>query len=148
MADEVKTEVRFRSAAFNTSEPRQYFINPCCYGDDLCRWLIHELRSRGFRTADIPEQEDFGWYFTFYVDDSEHCFIVGYEEGEMPNSGVWRGWLERKVGFFASLLGARKRGISPEAVNVIDNILSTSDKVHDVSWNFAHEEDGGRSGSR
>src|SRR5437764_5341273 len=54
----MNTEVRFRSTAFNCTEPRDYFINPCCFGDDVCRWLIRELRARGHRTADEPGQED------------------------------------------------------------------------------------------
>ena len=43
----VLRNVVFRSDAFNTSETKDYFINECCFGDDLARWLIEQLRARG-----------------------------------------------------------------------------------------------------
>ncbi len=36
----MKTVAFFESEAFNHSEPKEYFINPCCFGDDLARWLM------------------------------------------------------------------------------------------------------------
>ena len=33
----MRTVATFRSAAFNTSEARPYFINPGCFGDDLAK---------------------------------------------------------------------------------------------------------------
>ncbi len=140
MPNELRTEVHFRSVAFNTSEPKDYFINDCCFGDDLCRWLIKELRSRGFRTADEPGQEDFGWYFTFHVADTQHCFVLGYQPGT-NTEGLWRGWLERRVGFLRSILGGRKREIGPEAAKAIHGVLSCASQIRDVSWHFAHAPD-------
>ncbi len=57
---EIRTVVTFQSPAFNTSERKDYFINDGCYGDDLARWLIEQLRSRGVQTDAEPGQEDFG----------------------------------------------------------------------------------------
>lgn len=139
MSTTLRTEVHFRSAAFNTSEPKGYFINPCCYGDDLCRWLIQQLRNRGYRTADEPGQEDFGWYFTFHVLDTEYCFVVGYQEGDNPGDGLWRGWLERQAAVVASLFGGRNKGIMPEAAEAIHRILANSEAIRDVTWHFAHD---------
>lgn len=51
----------FSTNRFNSSEPRPYFINDCCYGDDLAAWLAERLRPRGFRVGE-PGQEDWGWY--------------------------------------------------------------------------------------
>jgi len=36
----VRRNFIFQSNAFNTSEQRDYFINECCFGDDLARSLI------------------------------------------------------------------------------------------------------------
>src|SRR5262245_10551085 len=55
-----RTVVTFESGAFNTTHPRAYFINQCCYGDDVARWLISELDARGCEVDHEPEQEDFG----------------------------------------------------------------------------------------
>jgi hypothetical protein len=74
----IKTVVTFQSAAFNTSEHRDYFLNSGCFGDDVAIWLIEELRKRKFETAAKPGQEDFGWYFTFHVSDIKHCLVIGY----------------------------------------------------------------------
>ena len=50
MDSEIKTAVTFESTTFNMSEPKEYFINPCCFGDDVATWLIGELRKQGLTT--------------------------------------------------------------------------------------------------
>src|SRR6516165_4262206 len=105
-----RTIVTFRSAAFNTSERRVYFINDGCYGDDLARWLMAALASRGTRTDAEPGQEDFGWYFTFHAGASPHHFVVAFRPEPEPH-GFWIGWIERRAGLVGSILGARRRAI-------------------------------------
>lgn len=84
-------------------------------------------------------QEDHGWYFTFRSGGVLHDFIVGSRD-----EGGWLGWLERSAGFVASLLGARRRGISPEAALAIDSVLSASQKIQDVRWHFEEDLMAGR----
>ncbi len=134
-----RRHVTFSSDAFNTSEPREYFINPHCFGDDLAHWLIRGLKERGYQADDEPGQEDFGWYFTYRVNDTSYDFVVGYRPGDGLDEGIWIGWVERKTGFLASLLGARKRGIDRNAVNAIHVLLSDSPDIGDVRWHL--EED-------
>src|SRR5437588_675097 len=93
-----KTMVTFKSSAFNMSEPRDYFINPCCFGDDVAIWLTKQLRTKGYQASEAPGQEDFGWYFTFRASEIEHCFLIGHRPGDGKNEGEWIGWLERKRG--------------------------------------------------
>jgi hypothetical protein len=140
----VKTLVTFRSSAFNTSEAKEYFINPCCFGDDLAKWLTEQLRSKGYQATEVPRQEDFGWYFGFSVSGIEHCFVIGCRPGDNNEEGLWIGWLERSRGFIASLLGARKRGIQPTAVRAIHEILSASPQIREVHWHFEHDFNSGR----
>ena len=64
----MKTVAVFESRAFNHTEPKEYFINPCCFGDDLARWLMEELAQQGIGVDDEPGQEDFGWYFEFSIE--------------------------------------------------------------------------------
>src|SRR5215468_11314442 len=130
----LKTEVHFRSTAFNCSEPKDYFINDCCFGDDIARWLIQQLRAQGVQTADEPGQEDFGWYLTFHVGGTEHCFVIGFQPNNPTTGDRWLGWLERQTGFLGSLFGGRKRGILPEAVQAIDTALRASPDVQCVTW--------------
>jgi hypothetical protein len=146
----VKTLVTFKSPAFNTSEPKEYFINPCCFGDDVAKWLTEQLRIKGYEIPEEPAQEDFGWYFNFRVSEIEHCFVIGHRPGVGNEEGLWIGWLERSRSFVAALFGARKRDIQPVAVHAIHEILSGSPQIRDVQWHFerdfasGHEEMGTR----
>jgi hypothetical protein len=53
----MRTFVTFESDAFNVTEHRDYFINPCCYGDDLAKWLIARLCAHGIRADAEPGQD-------------------------------------------------------------------------------------------
>jgi hypothetical protein len=130
----MKTEAHFRSTAFNCTETKDYFINPYCFGDDVARWLIQQLRAQGLQTADEPDQEDFGWYLTFHVGGTEHCFVIGFQSNDPAIGDRWIGWLERHTGFLGSLFGGRRRGILPEAIHAIDTALRTSPDIQDVTW--------------
>jgi hypothetical protein len=130
----MQTEVSFHSTSFNVSEPKDYFINECCFGDDVARWLIQQLRARGLQTAAEPEQEDFGWYFTFHVLDAEHCFVIGFQPNDPASGDRWLGKLERKTGLLGGIFGRHKRGILPEAVSAIDEVLKHSPNIQQVEW--------------
>ena len=133
----MKTEVRFKSTAFNCTEPKPYFLNPDCFGDDLCRWLMNNLHNRGIQTADEPDepaQEDFGWYFTFTIAKVNHCFLIGFQPNYPATGDQWIGWLERDAGFIRSLFGRRNKDIRPEAVTILNEILCAAPEIRDVSW--------------
>ena len=128
----MRQEATFRSSAFNTSEARDYFINDCCFGDDLGKWMMSRLQQAGVETDDEPGQEDFGWYFEFKVPAGTHCCILGYQEDEPE--GIWRLWLERSRGLVGSLLGGRSRGIDEAAVSAINNALASAPEIRDLKW--------------
>ena len=137
----MKTEVHFRSTAFNCTEPKDYFINDCCFGDDVARWLIQQLRAQGIQTADAPDQEDFGWYVTLHAGGTEHCFVIGFQPNDAATGDQWLGWLERQTGFLGSLFGGRKRGILPEAILAIDTALKSSPDIQRVTWHEPGTDD-------
>ncbi len=145
MRAEIRTIVSFTSTAFNIAEPRRYFINACCFGDDLAKWLIHELRSKGVNTDDEPGQEDFGWYFNFQIAETPHTFVIGHSRSLVEGGeGTWIGWIERNRGLLGSLLGGRKRGIKPAALQTLHSIFSSNPQVHDIRWHFCRDFDKGR----
>lgn len=80
--------------------------------------------------------EDFGWYFGFQVGPHKYHFVLGYNP-----DGYWMGWTERQRGLLGNLTGARKRGIEPEAVNLLHTILSSSADVSDVRWHIEKDFD-------
>lgn len=140
----VKTVVTFKSSPFNVSEPKEHFINPCCFGIDVARWLTEQLRAKGYQAANAPGQEDFGWYFSFLIDGLEYCFVIGHRPVNENGEGVWIGWLERSRSFVASVLGGRNRGIQPAAARAIHEILASSPQIRDVRWHFRRDFDSGR----
>jgi hypothetical protein len=127
-----RQEASFRSSVFNTSEVRDYFINDCCFGDDLAKWMMERLRHAGFETAEGPRQEDFGWYFKFKVPAGTHCCILSYQPDEPE--GTWHLWLERSRGLVGSLLGRRNRGIDGTATRVINDVLASAHQIRDLQW--------------
>ena len=125
---------QFVSTHFNTSVPKDYFINPGCYGDDLAEWLIAKLNASAIATSAEPGQEDFGWYLTFVLERTEYCVVVGFQPNDPESGDCWIGWVERHVGFLASILGGRKRGISPNALAHLDRVLRSSPEIRDLVW--------------
>jgi len=142
MPDETRTVVTFKSDAFNTSEPRPHFINPCCFGDDLAGWILVALRERGVTTLEGPDQEDFGWYLNFTEDGVEHTLVLGYRAGDGEAPGDWVGWLERNCGFVASILGGRKRGVLAAAATAVNGVLGDP-RFRDVKWHYRADFDAG-----
>ena len=139
MESEIRTVVTFESTAFNMTEPKDYFINPCCFGDDLAEWLIRELRKQGIRTDEKPGQEDFGWFLNFEAAGIGHTFVIGHLPNGETEAGTWIGWLERQRGMIGSILGGRKRGIQSSAARAIHQTLTGSPMVRDVRWHFERD---------
>jgi len=143
MESEVRTLVTFESTAFNMTEPTDYFINPCCFGDDVAEWLIRELRKQGIGTDEEPGQEDFGWYLNFEASGVCHTFVVGHRPTGETEEGTWIGWLERKRGLIASILVGRGSGIQASAAQAIHQVLTGSPIIRDVRWHFQSDFDNG-----
>lgn len=133
----------FRSDAFNTTEPRKYFINECCFGDDVAKWLAEELKARGV-AADEPDQEDFGWFLNFSPAAGPHTLVLGYRPGDEDAPGGWFGVLERDCGFIASIFGGRNKGVQQEAAELIHSVLTGSEKTQEVRWHRRADFDAGR----
>ena len=129
-----RTLVTFQSDAFNTSEPKDYFINECCFGDDLAIWMISELQHRQCETDAAPRQEDFGWYFNFKVSGIRHSFLISYR-ADTDESGTWIGWVERNIFLF------RRSGILPEATQAIHEALSNAPQIKNIRWHFQDDFD-------
>ena len=144
MEPPVRTVAVFRSTKFNSSEPRDYFINECCFGDDVAKWLIDQLRTHGLSTDEKPGQEDFGWYFNFTVDGIRHTFVIGHRPGKTNEAGEWIGWLERNRGLFGAIVGARNHGIQPAATLTIHKALASSSEIHNLRWHFPKDFQAGR----
>jgi len=143
MESAIRTVVTFDSAAFNMTQAKDYFINPCCFGGDVAEWLIRELRKRGMRTDEKPGQEDFGWYLNFGTVGIDHTFVIGHRPKGDTEEGTWVGWLERKRGLIGSVFAGRRRGVQPSAAQAIHQILTGSPVIRDVRWHSKRDFDSG-----
>jgi len=126
MNGELRTTVIFCSAAFNTRERKPYFINDCCFGDDVARWLVERLKSRGL-TATRPAQEDWGWYFDVYLGESRYFVGVGGapdEDVPLSNQGQWRLMVEKRRTLRQRLSGANKLRDDDAFIGVLKDIVS------------------------
>jgi hypothetical protein len=129
-----QTVVTFNTTAFNHTERKPYFINDCCFGDDLARWMIGELAKQGVRTISDADQEDFGWYLTFEVGDSKYFFLTSYRSDDISVGATWIGFIERVSTPFGRLFGRQNRNIAPEAAQTIHKVLSKSPEIHQIQW--------------
>jgi hypothetical protein len=118
----------FESAAFEHAEPKEHWINPCCFGEDLAHWLAEELRPRGVQVEE-PGQEDFGWYLDVVVNSERSCLVIG-SDGE----GTWYIVVERACGFVGSLLGGRHRAVGTRTVALLEEVLTDAAEVRDLRW--------------
>jgi hypothetical protein len=130
----ISRNVIFRSTAFNTTEPKDYFINDCCFGDDVAKWLITELRKRGVAAEEQPGQEDFGWYINFRAGELRYCLLISYRPGEDGELGDWMLTLERICGALGFLFGAANRGIELPGAQAIHAVLTSSPQISDIRW--------------
>lgn len=125
----MRTVATFKSEKFNLTDNKEYFINEGCFGDDLGKWLISQLRAAGAEPEAEPSQEDFGWYVNYTFKAQPFCAVIGNVEGEF-----WFIVVERVTGFFGSILGSRNRNVPSGGVTLIHRILSSSPDVTDLQW--------------
>jgi hypothetical protein len=131
--EKIQNCVVFKTAAFNTTVQRDYFLNPSCFGDDAARWIMVELGIHGFHTDAEPSQEGFGWYFTFEAARVSHHALIGFRPGAYGGEGEWICWVERKAGALGAMFKMTKK-IKPEAVKAIQDVLSSSPAVKVVKF--------------
>ncbi len=116
----------FSSDRFNLSEPRDYFINDCCYGDDVAQWLSERLRLRG-ATVTEPGQEDWGWYFDIRYGQARYFVGVGGNPDEgtaLANQGEWRLMVEKHRSLWERLTGANYLDAEDPFLGVLKEIVS------------------------
>ena len=102
--------ILFKTDRFNLSEVQPHFINPCCFGEDLARWLQAELGRKGVVSSE-PGQEDWGWYLDAKLGETTYFVGIGGtsdEDPAQPNYGEWRIIIEAPRTLKERLLGKKK----------------------------------------
>ncbi len=122
----MRNAVRFHSRTFNSTESRAYFLNPCCFGDDVAAWLKPKLEELGY-DVEGPDQEDWGWYLVCRGSDGSHYVNIGHTGDE------WQIILERKRSFVEWLL-RKSKAPAPELTQKLNNILIVAADVRVTEW--------------
>ena len=123
MSDSPRDVILFQSDVFNTTQEHNYFINACCFGDDVARWFIGELQKRNVVVDAEPGQEDWGWYIFFTCDNVQYTLQIGHRPEE-DGSDDWLCFIQTPPRTLLSLIKREKKTIHPCAACVIHDILS------------------------
>jgi hypothetical protein len=135
----VRNIATFRSTTFNATDPKPYFINPCCFGDDLAQWLISQLRARSVETENEPGQEDFGWYLGLRLAGTRYFLIITFRPDDVVEGKTWIIRIERNCGLIARAFGGQKRGIDVAVPQLLRSILTDAAHIEDVRWHSSEE---------
>ncbi|HEY2786209.1 MAG TPA: hypothetical protein VGJ05_14680 [Fimbriiglobus sp.] len=126
-------DILFEAAGFNATEPREYFLNDCCFGDDVALWLKTELTSRGHPTTE-PCQEDWGWHVETTIGQDRYFIGVGCSGPSHADSirAEWRLIVEKCRTVWEKLTGQNRLGEGNAVFGVLVDILSANPDVSAV----------------
>jgi hypothetical protein len=142
MNNAMRTMVTFQSDMFNKTEERDYFVNPDCFGDDVCRFIISKLKTAGVECDDSPDQEDWGWFFYFHANGKQYRFCCGLRRNwpeEEPWDEAWICFVDWHDSGFLSAFGIGKKEIAIEALQQIHQALSSTQGISAIRWHEAKE---------
>lgn len=100
----MRDHVTFLSDAFNLTEVRENFINPCCFGEDVAVWMIERLRAHpDLEVTPEPCQEDWGW--EVFLSCRGRRFFIGIGQYEMDDGLGWLCFVESRLPFYMRWFG-------------------------------------------
>jgi hypothetical protein len=144
----VRTHVTFVTKLFNTEDVKDYFINPCCFGDDCAQWLIDRLVSQGSEKVDErPTQEDWGWFFPVTLGQRDFMICIGlYEDKDSPNT--WLVFIESQLGWSSrKLFGWSDEAELLAVCEAVERALKSSSEIYDVRWHTKEDWMKGENGN-
>jgi len=135
MSEDIRNHVTFATTLFNTTEVKDYFINPCCFGDDCAQWLINKLKAQSSVQVDEkPDQEDWGWYF--FAKLGQQIFWVGVgllEDEDRPHT--WLVFVESQLSWMKRKIFGQSDQTELLAVcQALDQVLNSSPEISDIRW--------------
>jgi hypothetical protein len=125
----MRNAVRFKSDKFNHTERRAYFINDCCFGDDVAAWLKSGLEATGYRVSE-PVQEDWGWLLDTQKDGASCSISIGL----IPEDETWQVIVEPILSLWERLRGHRSDDAVRALCQTMHGILSGDKGVRDITW--------------
>jgi hypothetical protein len=129
-------DLLFETNRFNLSEVKMYFINPCCFGEDVAMWLREKLIQQSVET-DEPGQEDWGWYLGSSYQGNHYFIGIGGlpdDDATDPNQGEWRIMVERRRSIADRLTGKNKTTTDDPIFPIIRTILEAEPDIKNVHF--------------
>jgi hypothetical protein len=130
------SDVLFDTNRFNLSEVKEYFINPCCFGEDLAAWLRGKLLERGIPTIE-PDQEDWGWYIESTYGGRAYFIGIGGNADETSsdaNRGEWRISVEKHRSLRDKLTGKNPMSSDEPIIAVIREIVEAEPDFKNIRY--------------
>jgi len=122
----------FRTNLFNLSKVSEHFINPCCFGEDLARWLKSRLADENIETSG-PYQEDWGWELpASFRNDSYYVCVSGNPDVPGADEGEWRIIVEKRRSIWKRVTGKGRIEANDPLVGRIEAILSGESGIGNV----------------
>jgi hypothetical protein len=130
--------VTFQSDLFNRTEQRDYFVNPDCFGDDFCKFMVAELIKMDISCEGEPWGEDWGWMFRLEFEGRKFDVGASYHP-----DGFWLAFVEPWNGVLKQLFGGGKKDIPLELTRKIHAILCKTEGIEKVRWHKRKDFDSG-----
>src|SRR5690349_18400205 len=116
-------DLLFQTDRFNLSRPKEYFINECCYGDDLAAWLRGKLAEMSIEATE-PAQEDWGWYIDLRHNGNAYFVGIGGNKDETSgNMGEWRLMIEKHRSLKEKLLGKNRIARNEQIITILQGMI-------------------------
>lgn len=132
----MKKTVTFKTALFESKEPKPHFINERCFGEDLAAWLLQRLQGAPF-TFDEPIQEDYGWGFWAQAGKDTYWTAIGiFDESIGSDIAEWGVTVAADAGLnpFRRLFHKPKLEDLLSLCSAIDAALHAEPGIREVQW--------------
>ncbi len=137
----IRTNVRFKSAAFVEQEHEAGHVHPGRFGSELAIWLRERLEECELMVSE-PTPEDWGWVLIVRHTNRSFFLGCGNVDGEDQR---WLVFAEPPpVGFFDRLWGGgdeAAEAVTLDLCRTIDAALRSEPSISDIEW-FATDDEG------
>jgi hypothetical protein len=137
----MRVHVSFRTRRFKSSDPN--CASPPCFGEDLTRWLVAQLRAETGLRFDDPLEEDYGWGFwgegDYWISAGIMDESIGNDDAEWIVSVVYDPGLNLKKRLFGKPDGA----LQSRLIAAIHTALTSEPEITGVRWCADGERDCG-----
>jgi hypothetical protein len=128
----MRTHVTFLSDAFNQTEVKENFINECCFGEDLARWIIPRFSDVQLKVDPEPCQEDWGW--EVFVTCGGRRFYIGIGQYKSDHELGWLCFVESRLAFYKKWFGVTDAPEQQRVCTAFHSVLASAPGIREIRW--------------